>query len=116
VINIVQQDSASDLVAGECSHLLVTDGFQGIFGQRLRRLSCHVCGLSWWDSNGSVICSTDALRMVAMLAPAARPRGWATRDAEWLKLQEDGLAPLGRGLATAGSATLVQAAAALPAA
>jgi len=117
VINIVQQDRASDLVAGGCSHPLVTDGFQGVFGEWLRRLSCHVCGCSWWDSNGSVICSTAALRIVAMLEPAVRPRGCATRDAEWAKLQEDGLAPLERGPAnTAGSATLVHAAAALPAA
>jgi hypothetical protein len=77
-----------------CPHSLALDMFDARFGLRLRRLSCLLCGHGWWESGGTVIGSTEALRLVAVLSDEPRPVGWAAAEKEWRKLTEESLAPL----------------------
>lgn len=81
--------------ARQCTHPLAIDNLDGMFGLRLRRLSCLVCGHGWWESDGSVLGSTGALGVVAQLVPGPRPTGWVAVETEWRKLEDEGLAPVG---------------------
>ncbi len=92
--DIIEHRRASGPLAAKCSHLLLIDTFGGMFRSQLRHFSCLVCLSRWWESDGSVIGSTDAIRMVSRLAACARPTGWAAAEGEWRRLAEEGLAPV----------------------
>jgi hypothetical protein len=84
---------AVETVPAECTHSLALDNFEDRFGPRLRRLTCLLCRQGWWESNGAVISSTEALRLVAELTDGPRPTGWAAAESEWHRLEEESLAP-----------------------
>jgi len=91
--NVIERERSQGQRVTGCAHALAFDKFDGRFGMRLRRLSCLVCGREWWDSDGVVIGSTGALRVVAMLSEGPRPTGWAAAEREWQRLAEESLAP-----------------------
>ena len=91
---VVERERTLERPAAECAHPLALDKFDGRFGPQLRRLSCFMCGHGWWESEGAVIGSTSALRMVARLVDGPRPTGWSAADREWRKLEEESLAPV----------------------
>ena len=82
-------------MAGTCTHPLAVDRLEGRFGGQLRRFFCLVCEHGWWESNGNAVRSTVALGLIGMLAETPRPRGWQAREAEWQRLEDDGLVPAG---------------------
>jgi hypothetical protein len=86
--------TATEYTATECTHPLAIDTFDGIFRLQLRRLSCLVCRSGWWDSNGAVIRSTDAVGLLSALTAGPRPTGWAAAEREWRRLADEGLAPV----------------------
>jgi hypothetical protein len=83
-----------ELLPVECPHSLALDQFDARFGLQLRRLSCLLCGHGWWESNGAVIGSTEALRLLSKLADGPRPTGWAAAGREWRRLKDESLAPI----------------------
>jgi hypothetical protein len=86
--------------AGTCTHPLAVDKLakdklDGVFGEHLRRFLCLVCGQGWWESHGRAIGSTAALGLISTVAKTPRPTGWQAREAEWQRLEDDGLVPAG---------------------
>lgn len=90
----IERERSDQQPPAECAHPLALDNFDGRFGLQLRRMSCLICRLGWWDSDGTVLASTSALRALARLVEGPRPTGWAAADSEWRKLTEECLAPL----------------------
>ena len=64
---VAERERTAEQAAADCAHPLALDRFDGKFGPRLRRLSCLNCGQGWWESEGTVIGSTSALRAVGPL-------------------------------------------------
>jgi hypothetical protein len=93
---VIERERSPESSTAKCAHPLALDKFDGKFGLHLRRLSCLMCSRGWWESDGVVIGSTSALRVVAKLAEAEgpRPTGWATADREWRRLEEESLTPV----------------------
>jgi hypothetical protein len=91
-VKVTTRQSPAERLPAECTHSLALDKFEGKFALQLRRLSCLLCGYGWWDSDGAVIGSTQALSLVAKLTDGPRPTGWAVAETEWRRLAEESLA------------------------
>jgi hypothetical protein len=92
-VKVTAREPAVEHLPAGCTHPLALDKLGAKFGLQLRRLSCLVCGEEWWDNNGTVIRSTEALGLVAKLAQTPRPSGWAVAEAEWRRLKDESLVP-----------------------
>jgi len=90
---MLARKAPTEVLPAQCPHSLALDKFEARFGRQLCRLSCLLCGDGWWENNGTVIGSTDALRLVAKLTGGPRPNGWAAAGREWRRLTDEGLAP-----------------------
>jgi hypothetical protein len=97
MLNLIQRERPVSQVhmAGTCTHPLAVDRLEGRFGGHVRRMFCLVCEHGWWESNGRAIGSTAALGLISMVAKSPRPMGWLANEAEWQRMEDNGLVPAG---------------------